>query len=55
MNNTDKIEARKAYFDMYKVFLNLCTCVYSYMVMNYVKFKHFTPKYRNYKKNSVII
>ena len=39
MNKTDKIEARKAYFDMYKVFLNLCTCVYSYMVMNYVKFK----------------
>ena len=46
MNKKDKIEARKAIFDMHKVFI-LCTFVYSYMDTNYVKFEFFTSKYRN--------
>jgi hypothetical protein len=50
MNKKIKIEARKANFDMRKVFI-ICTFVYSYMVINYVIWrKNFTPKYRNYKK-----
>jgi hypothetical protein len=46
MNKKDKIEARKAIFDMYKVFI-ISTFVYSNMVINDVKFKFFTTKYRN--------
>jgi hypothetical protein len=45
-NKKDEIEARKAIFDMHKVFI-ICTFVYSNMVINYVNFKFFTPKYRN--------
>jgi hypothetical protein len=41
MNKKDKIEARKAIFDMHKVFIK-CTFVYSNMFINYVKFKFFT-------------
>ncbi len=43
MNKKDKIKARKAIFDMHKVF-TICTFVYSNMVKNYDKFKFFTPK-----------
>ena len=43
------MEARKAFFDMHKVFIT-CTFVYSNMVINYDKFKFFMSKYRNKKK-----
>jgi hypothetical protein len=46
MNKKDKIEARKAIFDIDKVFI-ICTFVYSNMVINYVNFDFITPKYRN--------
>ncbi len=46
MNKKDKIEARKAIFDIDKVFI-VCSFVYSNMVINYVNFDFFTPKYRN--------
>ena len=36
MNKKDKIEARKAIFDMHKVFI-ICTFLYSNMVINYDK------------------
>ena len=49
MNKKDKIEARKAIFDMHKVVI-ICTFVYSNMVINYVNFKFFMSKYRNKKK-----
>jgi aspartate/methionine/tyrosine aminotransferase len=49
MNKKDKIEARKAIFDMHKVFI-ICTFLYSNMVINYDKFNFFTSKYRNKKK-----
>ncbi len=46
MNKKDNIEARKAIFDMHKVFI-ICTFVYTNMVINYVNFKIFMSKYRN--------
>ncbi len=49
MNKKDKIEARKAIFDIDTVFI-VCSFVYSNMVINYVNFDFFTPKYRNQKK-----
>jgi hypothetical protein len=35
---------------MHKVII-ICTFVYSYMVINYFKFKFFTSKYRILRKN----
>ena len=46
MNKNDKIEARKANFDMHKVFI-ICTFVYSNIDINYVNFKFLMSKYRN--------
>ena len=45
MNKKDKIKARKAIFDVHKVFI-ICNFIYSNMVINYDKFKFFTSKYR---------
>jgi len=49
MNKNDKIKARKAIFDMHKVFI-MCNFVYSNMVINYDKFKFISSKYRNQEK-----
>ena len=38
MNKKDKIEVRKAIFDMHNVFI-ICYFIISYIVINYVKFK----------------
>ena len=46
MNKKDKIEARKAIFDMQRVFI-IYAFVYSNIDINYVNFKFFMSKYRN--------
>ena len=49
MNKKDKIKARKAIFDMRKVFI-IYAFVFSNMVINYVKFK-FLKKFLNLNSN----
>jgi hypothetical protein len=46
MNKKDKIEARKAIFDMHKVII-IYAFVYSNKDMNYVNLNFFRSKYRN--------